>query len=322
MSQSGTLKLGSLIALAATAAFGVPPTTGVKWWTTNPNLDCAAYHSLAYEVSLSGGGQGYACGVTGTFIWMAAGGNWKSSILMAAPQSAAVGVQYLFYDEGGKAVSLDTLSDSAAAAGNTIGLALSANQASEVQLLGATGDPQHGKTQTGFVFALFLCPDAATCATVVPQLTYSSTSNPWLLNVPIAWDSSFSFVQPSGLATRWSAVGSQSGADFISFAIHNSSPTPAAYAVRVYDHAGALVGQGMTPVIPGGSGVDGAGGVQGFLLTDIIGSTLPAGTVKVTIEGSAPASAIFLQFSGQAAVSLPAIQDGISVSSSRPVTIP
>ena len=322
MSQSRTIVLSGLIVLAATAASGVPPTTGAQWWSTNPNLDCSASHSLAYEVSLTLGGQGYACGVTGTFIWMAAGGNWKSLIRMAAPQSGAVGVQYIFYDQDGKAISLDTISDSAAATGNTLGLALNANQASEVQLLGASSDgPHYGKTQTGFVFAIFMCADPATLATVVPQLTYSSASNPWLLNVPIAWDASFSFLQPSGLATRWSAAGSLNNTDFLSFAIHNSSPTPATYAVRVYDRTGTLVAQGMTPVIPGGIGVDGTGGVRGFLLTDIIGATVPDGIVKVTIEGPGATSAIFLQFSGESAVSLPATQDGVAVASSRTATI-
>ena len=70
------------------------------------------------------------------------------------------------------------------------------------KLLGASTDgPQYGRTQTGSVFALFFCPDAGTCATVFPQLVYSSAPfKPWLLSVPIAWDTSFSFLQPSGLA--------------------------------------------------------------------------------------------------------------------------
>ena len=70
------------------------------------------------------------------------------------------------------------------------------------KLLGASTDgPQYGRPQTGSVFALFFCPDAGTCATVFPQLVYSSAPfKPWLLSVPIAWDTSFSFLQPSGLA--------------------------------------------------------------------------------------------------------------------------
>ena len=322
MSQSRTLVLGGLIALAATTAFGMPPPTGAQWWSTNPNLDCSGYHSLGYEVTLSGGGLGYACGVTGTFIWMAAGGDWSSSIRMAAPQSGAVGVQYVFYDENGKAISLDTVSNSNSATGTTVGLALNANQASEVRLLGASSDgPQHGRTQTGFVFAIFLCPDSATCATVIPQLTYFSATNPWLLSVPIAWDNSYSFLQPAGLATRWSAAGSYNNTDFISFAVYNGSPTPSTYTVRVYDRTGALVGQGTTPVITGGNGVDATGGARGFLLTDVIGGTLPDGVVKVTIEGPGASSAIFLQFSGASAVSLPATHDGVSVTASRTTTI-
>ena len=242
---------------------------------------------------------------------------------MAAPASGAVGVEYVFFDQDGKRISLDTISGSARAAGDTVSLALSANQASEVQLLGASTDgPQYGRTQTGSVFAVLLCPDAGTCATVFPQLVYSSAPfKPWLLSVPIAWDSSFSFLQPSGLAARWSATGVHNDTDFISFAIYNSSPTAATYAVRVYDSTGALAGQGVTPPIPGGNGVDGAGGTRGFLLTEIVGTTIPAGVVKVTIEGNGPTSTIFLQFSGESAMSLHASHDVVPVASSRTATI-
>lgn len=79
-----------------------------------------------------------------------------------------------------------------------------------------------------------LCPDAVTCATVLPQLVYSSApSNPWWISVPIAWDTSFSVLQPPGLATRWSATGVHNDTDFMSFAIYNGSSTPAVYTVRV-----------------------------------------------------------------------------------------
>ena len=243
---------------------------------------------------------------------------------MAAPASGAVGVQYIFFDQNGKRVSLDTISGSARATGDTVGLALNANQASEVQLIGASTDgPQYERTQTGSVFAVVLCPDAGTCATVVPQLVYSSAPfKPWLLSVPIAWDNSFSFLQPSGLASRWSVTGIHNDADFISFAIYNPSLTPASYTVRVYDSAGVLAAQGVTPPIPGGNGVDGTGGTRGFLLADVIGTTIPAGVLKVTIEGAAPASAIFLQFSGESAVSLHATQDIVPVAFSSTATIP
>ena len=96
-----------VVALSAATGFALPPTTGAQWWSTDPNLNCSAYRSLIYEVPLASGGKGYACGVTGTFVWSAAGGSWGTSIRMAAPASGAVGVQYLFFDEGGNRISLD-----------------------------------------------------------------------------------------------------------------------------------------------------------------------------------------------------------------------
>lgn len=303
------------MASAAATVYGLPPTTGAQWWSTDPNLDCTAFHALAHEIALASGGKGYACGVTGTFIWSAAGGAWKTSIRTGAPASGAVGVQYVFYDQDGKPVSMDTITGSVRASGSTLSLALKANQPSEVQLLGASNDaPQYGKTQTGFVYALFFCPDAATCATVVPQLLYSAAPiKPWLLSVPIAWDNSFALLQPSGFSTRWSAIGVVDDTHLISFAIHNQSSAPASYTVRVYDSNGVLAGQGVTPLIPGANGSDAVGGTRGFLLTDVITSALPAGAVKVTIEGSAAASATFLQFSGESATSLQASQDVVPV---------
>ena len=311
------------MASAAVTLQGQPPTTGAQWWSTDPTLSCSTFHSLIYEVSLPSGGMGFACGVTGTFSWSAAGGGWRTSIRIAAPASGAVGVQYVFYDENGKRISMDTISGSSRASGNTVTLALNPNQPSEVQLLGASTDaPLYGTTQTGSVFALFFCPDAATCATIVPQLVYSlSPSNQWLLTVPISWDSSFSFLQPSGLATRWASTGVYDDMHLISFAIHNSSPAPAAYTVRVYDSTGALAGQAVTPLIPGANGVDEVGGSRGFLLTDVIKSKISAGVVKVTIDGAAATSATFLQFSGDSATSLVTTQDVAPVAGSQTATV-
>jgi hypothetical protein len=306
-----TYCLAGLIALAAPVVYGMPPATGAQWWSTDPSLDCTAYHALIYEVPLAAGGKGYACGVTGTFTWLAAGGNWRTSIRVAAPAAGAIGVQYVFFDEDGNRVSMDTISNSAPASGDTIGLALNANQPSEVQLLGASRDaPGYNPTQTGSVFSLFLCPDAVACATVLPQLLYSAAPlKPWLLSVPIAWDSSFSALQPSGLSTRWWATGSNSGAQVISFAIHNQASAPVAYTVRVFDSGGALVGQAVTPLVPGSNGVDEAGGTRGFLLADVVQAVLPVGILKVIIEGPGPASACFLQFSGESATSLETMHD-------------
>ena len=306
------------LCFAATVS-GQPPTTGAQWWSTDPNLNCTGFHALIHEISLASGGKGYACGVTGEFIWSSAGGDWTTSIRMAAPASGAVGVQYVFLDEDGKRISLDTVSGSVRAATDTVGISLRPNQASDVQLLGASADaPLHGRTQTGSVFALILCPDAGTCATVAPQLVYSAAPlRPWLLNVPIAWDNSFSFLQPSGVATRWSATGIQSDTDGISFAIYNQSLAPATYTVRVYDSTGSLVAQGLTPPVPGANGVDRAGGTRGYLLADLLRTPIPPGVVKVIIEGSGPASAIFLQFSRESATALQPTQDVVLVNASR-----
>ncbi len=79
MHQSTGFLLFSFMVLAAATASALPPTTGAQWWTTDSNLNCTAYHSLAHEIALASGGKGYACGVTGTFIWSVAGGTLKTS---------------------------------------------------------------------------------------------------------------------------------------------------------------------------------------------------------------------------------------------------
>jgi len=302
-----------VLATSAGTGFALPPTTGTQWWSTDPNLNCAAYRSLIYEVSLASGGKGYACGITGTFVWFAAGGSLGTSIRMAAPASGAVGVQYLFFDEGGNRISLDTIAGAAQASGNSLGLVISANQPSEVRLLGASSDaPLYQKTQTGSVFGVFLCSSSATCATVNPQLLYSSISVPgWSLSVPIAWDSTFSPLQPVGLSTRWSAVGIHDATHLISFAIYNQSAASTAYTVRVYDADGSIAAESVTPLIPGSDGAEGAGATRGFLLTDVIGTALPQGLLKVTVEGDGLSSALFPQFSGGVGTSLPTFPEFI-----------
>lgn len=312
----------AVFALSAATGFALPPTTGAQWWSTDPNLNCSAYRSLIYEVPLASGGKGYACGVTGTFVWSAAGGSWGTSIRLAAPASGAVGVQYLFFDEDGNRISLDTIAGAAQASGNSIGLAMSVNQPSEVRLLGASSDaPLYRKTQTGSVFGIFLCSSAATCATVNPQLLYSSLSVPgWSPSVPIAWDSTFSPLQPSGLTTRWSAVGINDATHLLSFAIYNQSAASTTYSVRVYAADGSLAAESVTPLIPASGGADGAGATRGFLLTDVIGTALPRGILKVTVEGDGLSSAFFLQFSGGFSTALPTSPEFIPGSASAPAS--
>jgi len=314
-----------VLALSAATGFALPPTTGAQWWSTDPNLNCSAYRSLIYEVPLASGGKGYACGVTGTFVWFAAGGSLGSSIRMAAPASGAVGVQYLFFDEDGNRISLDTIAGAAQTSSDSLSLVMSANQPSEVRLLGASNDaPLYQRTQTGSAFGVLLCSSSATCATVDPQLLYSSMSAPgWSLSVPIAWDSTFSPLQPVGLSTRWSAVGINDTNHLISFAIYNQSPAATTYSVRVYDANGSVAAESVTPLIPSSGGSDGAGATRGFLLTDIIGTTLPQGLLKVTIEGDGLSSALFLQFSGSSVTSLPTFPEfipGIAATLASPGT--
>ena len=199
-------------------------------------------------------------------------------------------------------ISLDTTSGNGTvpASGNLVSFALNANQPSEVRLLGATSNaPQYGTTQTGFVYALFFCPDAATCATVVPQLLYSfAPIKPWSLSVPISWDYSFSSYQPEGILPGWSASGISDATHLISFAICNQSTVAATFAVRVFDANGTLIGQSTTPSIS-------VAGTQGFLLTDVIQTPLPAGILKVTVDGGSSLSSVtFLQFDGDSATSL------------------
>src|SRR5689334_17158109 len=96
-----TILLSGMMALAATQLFALPPTDGAQWWSTNANLDCSGIHALIYEVPLPSGERGFACGITGSFIWLAAGGKWTTSIRVAAPDSGAIGVQYVFFNGDG-----------------------------------------------------------------------------------------------------------------------------------------------------------------------------------------------------------------------------
>src|SRR3954471_15591240 len=128
MLESKLLLTSAVLALSAATGFALPPTTGAQWWSTDPNLNCTAYRSLIYEVTLASGGKGYACGVTGTFVWFAAGDSLGSSLRMAAPASGAVRIQYLFFDEDGNRISLDTITQGAQTSTDSLGLVTSANQ--------------------------------------------------------------------------------------------------------------------------------------------------------------------------------------------------
>jgi hypothetical protein len=261
----------------------------------------------------SGRTIGYACYVSGTFVWLAAGGGWSSAIRVAAPASAAIGVDYTFYDASGNNLKLDTTVGS----GNDVNFALSPNQPVEIGLLGATSDaPKYASTATGSVYAVFYCPDATTCGNVVPQLLYSALpATPWALSVPISWDTE--------LWTQWSAEGIDDGGTHrVSLVIYNEDTTAASYTVRVYDSTGSLAGTGTTPLIPPlqplGNGSLGEGGTYGALLSDVISTRLPAGVFKILVDGGSKYSAVeVLQFNGLSATALQVAYDSAPGSSSR-----
>jgi hypothetical protein len=251
------------------------------------------------------GTVGYSCYVGGTFVWLAAGGGWSTAIRVAAPASAAIGVDYSFYDSSGNNLKLDSTSGGApAASSNDVNFALTANQPAEIDLLGATSDaPQYAQTATGTVYAVFYCPNAATCANVVPQLLYSALpTTPWSLSVPIAWD--------TALATQWEAVGvDDGGARRVSLAIYNEDIAPTSYTIRVFDSTGKSAGTGATPsILPLQSlanGSYGEGGTYAAMLSDVVTTPLPSGPFKIVVDGGPIYSAVeVLQFNGPSATAL------------------
>jgi len=282
-----------------------PPVTGPVYWSANAP-DCS---SLAGEspVPISGasGTIGYSCYVSGTFVWLAAGGGWSSAIRVAAPASAAIGVDYSFYDPAGNNLKLDSTSaGSAAVSGDDVNFALSANQPAEIDLVGATGDaPKYANTATGTVYAVFYCPDAATCAGILPQLIYSALpATPWSLSIPISWD--------TALDTTWSAVGvDDGGARRVSLAIYNEDIAATSYRIQVFDSQGDLAASGVTPPIPPlqslAGGAYGEGGTYGAMLSDVVAGHLPSGPFKIAIDGGSMYSAVaVLQFNGASATAL------------------
>jgi hypothetical protein len=305
MNKMKITSVPALVALAASTLHGMPPTNGAQWWTTDPSLDCTSIHAPFFEVQLDAGGKGFACLISGTFSWMAAGGGWSTAIRAAAPASGAIGIQYLFFDADGNRVSLDT-AGSLAESGSTVGFALQANQPSEVRLLGPSVDiPQYSRTQTGSVLGFFFCPSPAVCTSFLPQLLYSFLpSKPWLLSVPIAWENSFGKGQTTGFSTRWSASGFADPTHTLAFAIYNQSSAAASYTVRVFNGSGALAAEVLTPLVPGFNPGDGEGGTRGFSLSDLLPSAPPRGPLKVIIDGANTSSVVFLQFDGDGATSL------------------
>ena len=296
-----SLHLIGLMALAAAAVHAQPTSGAVYWSTTQP--DCSSLNESPATINNSSGTLvGYSCYMTGTFVWLAAGGMWGTSIRVAAPASAAIGVDYAFYDANGNNLSLDT-TGSQTGSGNDVNFALYANQPAEIDLRGATGNgPGYRNTATGSVYATFYCPDAATCSNVLPQLIYSALpAFPWSLSVPIAWDNMVS--------TQWSAEGIDDGhTHVVSLVIYNENQTATTYTVRVYNSAGTLVGTGTTPSIPPlqnlSNGSFGQGGTYAVLLSKLV-TPLPSGIFKVLVDGGSMYSAVeMLQVNGTSATTL------------------
>jgi hypothetical protein len=304
--RTKSLHLIGVMALAVATVHSQPTNGPVYWSTVAP--DCSTLNNNESPVTITdsaGTTIGYSCYVSGTFLWLAAGGvdyhpaKWGTSIRVAAPASAPIGVNYSFFDATGGAQSMDT-TGSIAASSNNVNFALNANQPSEIDLLGATrNSPTYTTTATGSVYAVFYCPDADTCSNVLPQLIYSALPTfPWSLSVPIAWDTQ--------LWTQWSAVGiddGPGGARRLSLAIYNADQTANTYTVHVYNSAGNLVGTGTTPSIPGAPNAE--GGTYGVLLSQIISTALPRGFLKVLVDGGTLYSAVeVLQINGNSATTL------------------
>ena len=236
--------------LSAATGFALPPTTGAQWWSTDPNLSCSAYRSLIYEVPLASGGNGFACGVTGTFVWYAAGGSWGTSIR----GSAGVGsgrrpVPFLRRRRQPRIARYDRGSRQAH------GLVIGANQPSEVRLLGASSDaPAYQTTRTGSVFGVFLCSSSAPALRSIPSCCIrprpyrdgrSACRSP---GTPPSRRSS-----RRDCRTRWSAAGINDATHAISFAIYNQSAASTTYL----DANGSLAAEVVTPLIPPSGGADG-----------------------------------------------------------------
>ena len=282
-----------------------PPVDGPVYWSI-PAPDCS---SLAGEspVAIVGpsGTVGYSCYVSGTFVWLAAGGGWSTALRVAAPASGAIGVDYSFYDASGNNLSLDSTSGgSKAVSGNDVHFALSANQPAEIDLTGATSDaPRYANAATGTVYAVFYCPNATTCGNLLPQLLYSALpAVPWSLSVPIAWD--------TALNTAWSAVGiDDGGARRVSLVVYNEDIVPTSYRVRVFDSTGKLAASGTTPPIPPlqslPGGACGEGGTYGAMLSDVVSGPFPPGPFKILIDGGSIYSAVeVLEVNGASATAL------------------
>jgi len=297
-----SLHLIGLIALAVVSLHGQSSPT--YWSATKP--DCSSLMGGETPVQITSGNTvlGYSCYVSGTFVWLAAGGMWGTTLRVSAPALNDIDADFTFYDTtGSNNVSLDnTLNNdnTTLASGNEVEVPLFANQPLEVEVLGNTSDaPNYNNTAEGTVYATFYCPDATTCSNVLPQLLYSALpTDPWSLSVPIAWDDQ--------LSSQWSAVAIDDGStNVVGLVIYNEDASANTYTIDVYDANGNLAGTGTTPSIPPlPSSGSADGGTYAALLDDLV-STVPAGPIKILIDGGSLLSAVeVLQINGTSATTL------------------
>jgi len=298
-----SLHLTGLLALAVVSLHG--QTSPVYWSATKP--DCSSLMNGETPIQITSGNTvlGYSCYVSGTFVWLAAGGMWGTTLRVSAPALNDIDADFTFYDtSGGNNVSLDSTlnnDNTTLASGNEVEVSLFANQPLEVEVLGNTSDaPNYGSTAEGSVYATFYCPDAATCANVLPQLLYSALpSQPWSLSVPIAWDDQ--------LSSQWSAVAidDPSISNTVGFVIYNEDNASAnTYTIYVYDANGNPPVSGTTPSVPPSQSATGEGGTYADLLENVV-SNIPTGPIKILIDGGSLLSAVeVLQINGTSATTL------------------
>jgi hypothetical protein len=101
-----SLRLLRLITLAV-APLRAQSSQPMYWSATKPNCTSLGQEAPISITDSSGNILGYSCYVSGTFVWLAAGGIWGTTIRVSAPASGAVGLNYAFYSTNGGSQSLD-----------------------------------------------------------------------------------------------------------------------------------------------------------------------------------------------------------------------
>ncbi len=285
---------GRFVWLAGLLFLGTFAANAQIYWSTNANLSCGAFgDSNGNPLQLDTGM--YVCYVYGTLPWYASGGTWASSIRVSAPPSAPVAYFFNFSSASGADATLDFLyqGDSTVQNGTSASSALYANQPLELDILGSHSQASsYETTADGPVVVLAECPDANTCSQVQAQLLYSASPEPWLISVPVIWDSQTSY--------GWSTVGIDDGsANTLAFVIYNLDSVgqvPHTYTLNVYVANGNIFATATTQPVP-------LYGSYAALLRNVI-SSLPSGAFKLQLVGSTYTAFEALQFHGPSATTL------------------